>query len=86
VCRDYQQIKIQEQVSRLSVGSLPRTMSLVLQDDLGEMAAKMNFFAEPLSLSTLLFDYYPLAANDRRAHLRMHVHACSLTCRPHLRS
>ncbi|CAH2251968.1 DNA helicase MCM9 isoform X1 [Pelobates cultripes] len=33
-CRDYQEIKIQEQVQRLSVGSIPRSMTVVLEDDL----------------------------------------------------
>ncbi|XP_061479692.1 DNA helicase MCM9 isoform X1 [Rhineura floridana] len=33
-CRDYQEIKIQEQVQRLSVGSIPRYMMVVLEDDL----------------------------------------------------
>ncbi|XP_067402758.1 DNA helicase MCM9 [Emydura macquarii macquarii] len=33
-CRDYQEIKIQEQVQRLPVGSIPRSMVVVLEDDL----------------------------------------------------
>ncbi|XP_078251276.1 DNA helicase MCM9-like [Rhinoraja longicauda] len=33
-CRDYQEIKIQEQVQRLSVGSIPRSLLVVLEDDL----------------------------------------------------
>ncbi|XP_053301646.1 DNA helicase MCM9 isoform X2 [Pleuronectes platessa] len=33
-CKDYQEIKIQEQVQRLSVGSIPRSMVVVLEDDL----------------------------------------------------
>ncbi|XP_064411443.1 DNA helicase MCM9 [Latimeria chalumnae] len=33
-CRDYQEIKIQEQMQRLSVGSIPRSMLVVLEDDL----------------------------------------------------
>ncbi|XP_070782440.1 DNA helicase MCM9 [Enoplosus armatus] len=33
-CRDYQELKIQEQVQRLSVGSIPRSMVVVLEDDL----------------------------------------------------
>ncbi|CAL1585426.1 unnamed protein product [Knipowitschia caucasica] len=33
-CRDYQEIKIQEQVQRLAVGSIPRSMIIVLEDDL----------------------------------------------------
>ena len=33
-CRDYQEVRIQEQVHRLTVGSIPRAITLVLQDDL----------------------------------------------------
>ncbi|XP_062407416.1 DNA helicase MCM9 [Sardina pilchardus] len=33
-CRDYQEIKIQEQVQKLSVGCIPRSMLVVLEDDL----------------------------------------------------
>uniref|UniRef100_H3CP75 DNA helicase MCM9 n=1 Tax=Tetraodon nigroviridis TaxID=99883 RepID=H3CP75_TETNG len=33
-CKDYQEIKIQEQVQRLSVGKIPRSMVVVLEDDL----------------------------------------------------
>uniref|UniRef100_A0A8P4KL50 DNA helicase MCM9 n=1 Tax=Dicentrarchus labrax TaxID=13489 RepID=A0A8P4KL50_DICLA len=33
-CKDYQEIKIQEQVQRLSLGSIPRSMVVVLEDDL----------------------------------------------------
>ncbi|XP_069742949.1 DNA helicase MCM9 isoform X2 [Narcine bancroftii] len=33
-CKDYQEIKIQEQVQRLSVGSIPRSLLIVLEDDL----------------------------------------------------
>lgn len=34
VCRDYQEIKIQEQVQRLAIGSIPRSVVVVLEDDL----------------------------------------------------
>ncbi|KAM6181810.1 DNA helicase MCM9 [Erethizon dorsatum] len=33
-CRDYQEVKIQEQVQKLSVGSIPRSMKVILEDDL----------------------------------------------------
>ena len=33
-CHDYQEIKIQEQVHRLMVGSIPRSITVLLQDDL----------------------------------------------------
>uniref|UniRef100_K3Y177 Probable DNA helicase MCM9 n=1 Tax=Setaria italica TaxID=4555 RepID=K3Y177_SETIT len=34
VCRDYQEIKIQENVQLLGVGSIPRSMPVILMDDL----------------------------------------------------
>ncbi|XP_023609947.1 DNA helicase MCM9 isoform X5 [Myotis lucifugus] len=33
-CRDYQEIKIQEQVQRLAIGNIPRSMKVILEDDL----------------------------------------------------
>ena len=33
-CCNYQEIKIQEQVQRLAVGTIPRSMWVVLEDDL----------------------------------------------------
>jgi DNA helicase MCM9 len=33
-CRDYQEIKLQEQVQRLSIGTIPRAMWILLEDDL----------------------------------------------------
>lgn len=33
-CRNYQEIKVQEQVQRLMVGTIPRSMWVVLMDDL----------------------------------------------------
>ncbi|XP_077994349.1 uncharacterized protein LOC144448073 [Glandiceps talaboti] len=33
-CRDYQEIKLQEQVQKLAVGTIPRSMWVVLEDDL----------------------------------------------------
>lgn len=33
-CRDYQEIKIQEQVQKLAVGTIPRSMWVILEEDL----------------------------------------------------
>ena len=33
-CKDYQEIKIQEQVQKLAVGTIPRSMWVILEDDL----------------------------------------------------
>ncbi|KAL0478058.1 DNA helicase MCM9 [Acrasis kona] len=34
VCRDYQEIKIQDKIAQLSVGSIPRSILVLLEDDL----------------------------------------------------
>ena len=33
-CRDYQEIKVQEQVMKLAVGNIPRSIDVILEDDL----------------------------------------------------
>ncbi|XP_076818808.1 uncharacterized protein LOC143464739 isoform X1 [Clavelina lepadiformis] len=33
-CKDYQEIRVQEQVRKLSMGTIPRSMTIVLEDDL----------------------------------------------------
>lgn len=33
-CRDYQEIKLQEKVSRLAMGKIPRSIAVILEDDL----------------------------------------------------
>ncbi|KAF3849467.1 hypothetical protein F7725_019186 [Dissostichus mawsoni] len=42
ICRDFQEIKIQEQVQRLSVGSIPRSVVVVLEDDLVDSCKSAN--------------------------------------------
>ncbi|KAJ3033336.1 DNA helicase mcm9 [Rhizophlyctis rosea] len=34
VCKDYQEIKVQEQVAKLAMGTIPRSMVVILEDDL----------------------------------------------------
>jgi DNA helicase MCM9 len=34
VCKDYQEIKIQDKISQLKVGSIPRSITVILEDDL----------------------------------------------------
>ena len=33
-CKDYQEIKVQEQVTRLAIGTIPRSITIILEDDL----------------------------------------------------
>ena len=37
-CRDYQEIKIQEQTTKLAMGTIPRSMFVILHDDLVDYA------------------------------------------------
>lgn len=53
VCHDYQEIKIQESMQTLGVGSVPRSIVVVLEDDLvdstkagGKLNAATCFFPE----------------------------------------
>ncbi|KAJ3332367.1 DNA helicase mcm9 [Blyttiomyces sp. JEL0837] len=36
-CKDYQEIKVQEQVTRLALGTIPRSITVVLEDDLADI-------------------------------------------------
>jgi DNA helicase MCM9 len=38
VCSDYQELRVQEQVAKLGIGSIPRSITVVLQDDLVDRA------------------------------------------------
>jgi DNA helicase MCM9 len=33
-CKDYQEIKVQEQVAKLDIGNIPSSISVILEDDL----------------------------------------------------
>jgi DNA helicase MCM9 len=33
-CKDYQEIRLQEHLNRLSVGTIPRSVTILLEDDL----------------------------------------------------
>ncbi|KAJ3080012.1 hypothetical protein HDU99_009523, partial [Rhizoclosmatium hyalinum] len=36
-CRDYQEIKVQEQVTKLALGTIPRSILILLEDDLADV-------------------------------------------------
>jgi DNA helicase MCM9 len=42
VCKDYQEVRIQEQIHRLTVGSIPRSITLILQDDLVDACSQVE--------------------------------------------
>ncbi|KAI9322043.1 MCM2/3/5 family-domain-containing protein [Zopfochytrium polystomum] len=35
-CKDYQEIKVQEQVTKLAIGTIPRSITVILEDDLAD--------------------------------------------------
>jgi DNA replicative helicase MCM subunit Mcm2 (Cdc46/Mcm family) len=51
-CKDYQEIKIQEHVHKLGMGSIPRAMLLILQDDLVDKVGHASFIECVLIVST----------------------------------
>jgi hypothetical protein len=51
LCKDYQEIKIQEQVQKLAVGTIPRSMWAVLEDDLVDTCKVLDLlFTFPTSI------------------------------------
>lgn len=50
-CKDYQEIKLQEQVNKLAVGTIPRSISVILEDDLVDCAKA----GDDVTISGLIF-------------------------------
>ncbi|KAG9347498.1 hypothetical protein JZ751_005065 [Albula glossodonta] len=57
-CRDYQEIKVQEQAQKLSVGSIPRSMLVILEDDLEMTSQSMASNQILMSLCPQVFGLY----------------------------
>ncbi|PVD33712.1 hypothetical protein C0Q70_04972 [Pomacea canaliculata] len=83
-CRNYQEIKIQEQVQRLSVGSIPRSMWVILEDDLvdcckagdditicGKVCQRWRPLAEETKcdIETVLRANHVLVTNEQRSRV-----------------
>ncbi|KAL1916555.1 uncharacterized protein VTP21DRAFT_5746 [Calcarisporiella thermophila] len=61
-CIDYQEIKIQEQVNKLGIGSIPRSMVVVLTNDLVDQAKS----GDDVTITGIVSSRWrPLLANDR---------------------
>ena len=57
-CKDYQEIKIQEHVHKLGMGSIPRSMLLILQDDLVDKVNHAPFYSKPFFISLPSFSAF----------------------------
>lgn len=67
VCHDYQEIKIQENVQMLGVGSVPRSLSVVLKDDLVDTVKA----GDDIVVTGLLFAKWRQLIKDVRCDLEL---------------
>jgi DNA helicase MCM9 len=70
VCRDYQEIKIQDKIAHLNVGSIPRSILAILEDDLVDLCKAGD---DVLITGTVLRRWKPLKP-DVRSSIEMIVH------------
>ncbi|XP_076332089.1 uncharacterized protein LOC143237104 isoform X2 [Tachypleus tridentatus] len=73
-CRDYQEIKIQEQVHHLVVGTMPRSMWIVLENDLVDCCKPGH---DVLISGVLIQRWRPLVM-DKRSDIELVFHAHSV--------
>ncbi|EFC43100.1 predicted protein, partial [Naegleria gruberi] len=69
VCRDYQEIKIQDKISQLHVGSIPRSILVVLEDDLVDVVKA----GDDVILTGIPFRRWKTFKNDARCGVDMAV-------------
>ncbi|KAI8929498.1 MCM2/3/5 family-domain-containing protein [Entophlyctis helioformis] len=62
VCKDYQEIKVQEQVTKLAVGTIPRSIAVILEDDLVDTCKAGD---DVWVTGTVIRRWRSLATNDR---------------------
>lgn len=75
VCRDYQEIKVQEQVQKLTVGSIPRSILVVLQDDLADTCQA----GDDAVITGLVRCMWAPAAREARCELELFIEANHVT-------
>ena len=73
-CNDYQEVRIQEQVHRLTVGSIPRSITIVLQDDLVDRCKA----GDDVTIVGLLRKRWKPPQRDQRVEVEMAIEAASL--------
>ena len=70
-CRDYQEIRIQEQVSKLTMGSMPRSMLVALENDLVD-AVKPG---DEVVVNGVVMRRWKPVSNDDRCDVELYLHA-----------
>ncbi|KAL6046136.1 DNA helicase mcm9 [Balamuthia mandrillaris] len=71
ICRDYQEIKIQEQIQKLQVGSIPRSMVVVLETDLVDHCKA----GDDVTVSGIVMRRWKPVNPEERCDLEMFIYA-----------
>ncbi|KAK2158616.1 hypothetical protein NP493_1781g00036 [Ridgeia piscesae] len=66
-CRNYQELKMQEQVQRLGVGTIPRSMWVVLEDDLVDSCKP----GDDVTISGVVLRRWKPVTVDSRCHIEL---------------
>ena len=53
-CKDYQEIKIQEHLNKLSVGTIPRSITVILENDLADVCKAGVIFLNTRSFKIII--------------------------------
>eukprot|EP00002_Diphylleia_rotans_P003105 TRINITY_DN1208_c0_g1_i5.p1 TRINITY_DN1208_c0_g1~~TRINITY_DN1208_c0_g1_i5.p1 ORF type:complete len:690 (+),score=132.60 TRINITY_DN1208_c0_g1_i5:677-2746(+) len=73
-CRDYQEIKIQEHVYKLDMGSIPRSMAVVLENDLVDIVKP----GDDVKINGIVKRRWRPAQAGERCDVEMFIHANSI--------
>ena len=71
VCRDYQELKLQEQVQKLKMGSIPRSILVVVQDDLVDVCVAGD---DVVMIGVVRLMWRPMG-KDQRVDLELFIDA-----------
>lgn len=71
---DYQEVKIQEQVQKLAVGNIPRSMWVMLKDDLVDTCKAGD---DVTICGTVMRRWRPLSVDVSRIDLRQSAELCN---------
>jgi DNA helicase MCM9 len=69
VCRDFQELKVQEQVQKLSMGSIPRSILVIMQDDLVDLCKA----GDDVTLTGVVRHMWQPLARDQRCELEVFI-------------
>ena len=64
-CRDYQEIKVQEQIQSLGVGNIPRSVLAILEDDLVDACRA----GDDILLTGIVYQRWKALREDERCHI-----------------